>query len=632
MAETQTQRPPLGNIVIGAIAGIAAILFTSFLIFLIVLIAPDLYGLEFALILGLVAPFLLYIGWGRLIQKINTKLWWTQLIAIILSLGLVLLYVFSALGFQLDIDTGSNAQKGALIFGICYILGTVLYWVIHGGIRMIKRPFPNSPKMIPVGAYAILLLVISSGLLIAADSLFIHGSIQKGTGYNDGPWLLFGSDPTTSMKILWLTAEKNTSVVYYGTDPGNLDLQMKENFSKNLHRIELTGLTPDTTYYYRIPETFDTPHSATLFNFTTAPTAARSFKFAVIGDKQPTTDQLLYTNMLVADGVIAGDYDFITQVGDLASSGAELNDWHMVLQSISKMGANTPLQMAMGNHDYGGTIGATNWRNLFPYDFAAGMGRSYHSFDYLNAHFVMIDNFERLYSMSPGQLQWIEDDITDAKDRGQEWIFVFFHLSVFTVSTSGLYTDLQKQLVPLFDKLPVDAVFYGHDHDYQAYNFTYGKNGLVFDKDHTWPHRSVPYFCTGGGGANLEVDYGVLTMSPSQYTVDWYNISSGAPQTITYEKRAWNKDNFVTNPGFPINYTQYSDSGEYDGKYYFYDPTVENYADFADQYGFIYGEQTYHYMQIEIDGNTCTISARYPNGVVLSGPGNTNPQIYTLSK
>jgi calcineurin-like phosphoesterase family protein len=341
---------------------------------------------------------------------------------------------------------------------------------------------------------------------------------------------------------------------------------------------------------------------------------------------------LIRTGGLVADGLINGSFDFICQLGDATDSGGKPEDWHWLMESFSRFGANTPTMAVIGNHDWSGISGSTNWGQIFSYPYAGDGISKYYSFDYLNAHFVMIDNFEAFYTISDTQLKWIQNDIQNAHKRGQQWVFAMFHLSMLTMSTSGWYSELQAQLMPIFDKEAVDGVFFAHDHDYQHYNFTYGDNGLLFDSEHNWAHHPVQYFCTGGGGADLEVDYGVLTKGSSTYSVNWYNTSLKDYQTINYIENSWNSSRFVSHDDFYVNYSQYLDSGIHNNKYYYYYPEYEDYSELAGVMGFDYGEQAYHFIQIEINGKTCKISATYPNGVVLSGPGGINPQQWILSK
>jgi hypothetical protein len=560
---------------------------------------------------------------------------------------IALLVCFLALvEFDLTFDVSIVEQRMLIFFIASTVISAIpcvfLYFgshTLYASRRTKDKPVSravagNFVKTSMLGAVGILALIGGVVLISAYNSYLVAGNIDGGNGHNDGPWLTWHSDPKTSVCITWLTANKNSTVVRYGTTPAALDSIYTDQNPVFLHKVYLDGLIPDTTYFYRIPESFEVIHSSSLFNFTTAPASARPFKFAVFGDKQPDseTSDLMRTNMIVTDGLLSRNVDFALQIGDIASSGSDVEDWHLALTSLAKLGAHVPIQAAIGNHDWAGMAGSTNWGRLFSYPYAGTNLARYYSFDYLNAHFTIIDNFERLYAMSEKQIRWIESDIMSAKARGQDWIFCLFHLSLMTTATSGMFQALQRQLVPIFDRLNVDAVFYGHDHDYEHYNYTYGWNGLVYEPEDSWIHNHVQYFCTGGGGANLEVGYGILDQSVTLDTVHWWNTTAGTYQDATYERRPWNASRYVSNPGFSTNFTQYDPSGAHDGKYYYHYPGHQVYHDEAIQLGYDYGEQCYHFMEIAIDGSTCNITALYPNGVMLSGPGHVTPQTWVLTK
>lgn len=65
------------------------------------------------------------------------------------------------------------------------------------------------------------------------------------------PWRdlsIFVTDTTAT--VCWVTREAKTSQVFYGTDPNRLDQQSAPSSSLvTQHRVTLTGLTPQTTYY-----------------------------------------------------------------------------------------------------------------------------------------------------------------------------------------------------------------------------------------------------------------------------------------------------------------------------------------------------------------------------------------------
>lgn len=603
----------------------------SLLIILLWILQSDVIFHGAAIALGIILPIL---GLGIIIfisQKKNVHGFPMVLIWFVIFL-IPLIISWGTIGFTTDFGGFESAVRNVLIFAVVFaaleIITLLVYWTL-------QQSQPKNHRKITKTMFKIVALVVIIGNAFAYGFLYDalwRGNILGGTGHNDGPWATWQANPSNSITITWLTATKNSTTLSYGTNPNDLNLKYSNSQQVFLHKVVLTGLTPNTTYYYRIPEIFETPHASTVFHFKTAPIETDNFRFAIFGDKQPTGPDMLVTNGFVADGLINQNYDFICQLGDLASSGTNTNDWHLTLDSLARVGATTPLMMAIGNHDFAGIRGATNWRQLFSYPFAKTVGRNFYSFDYGTAHFVMMDSTELLYRITEGQLQWIEADIKDARDRGQQWVFCMLHRTLLSTATSGMNQELSHQLYPFFDRMAVDAVFYGHDHHYEHYNYTYGGNGLVYSADDTWDHHSVQYFITGGGGANLEVDYGVLSIKPYSYTEHWYNTITGSYMDKEYEHRAWNSSKYVQNPSFTINYTQYTPKGLYDGKYYYHAPALEAYTDDAIDYGYTYGEQAYHFMDIQIQGNTCTIRAVYPNGVMLSGPLDMYPQIYILKK
>ncbi|MBD3353654.1 MAG: hypothetical protein GF364_19375 [Candidatus Lokiarchaeota archaeon] len=571
---------------------------------------------------------------------------WLAIFLISSSFGLIaFIYYLTAAEFALipgdiDFDFDNPANLNFIVFLICSVTTNISAYLIYFSLKNLhpKLEFQKKKFGVYASVTTLLFIILSVGLIYAYDNFFTFPdpTIINGTGFNDGPWLTWEDDPKTTMTISWLTAEENVSYVYYGEDAGNLDQIYSDNEELYLHHAKLTGLTPDTEYFYKIPEEFSQDHESTLFNFTTAPSTPRDFRFAVFGDVQPTDLAYSERNQKVADGLINGSFDFILNTGDLADDGQDLNDWHLMMLSFARTAANTPIQASIGNHDWDGSLGSSNWGEVFPYPYASPDSGRFFSFDYLSAHFVMIDNFQHQYVMTPKQMNWIKNDITTARNNDPDcWVFCFFHLSMMTTATSGHYFDLQAELVPLFDQLDVDAVFFGHDHHYEHYEYTYGetKNGYLWNKNHNWDHNDIHYFCTGAGGANLEVSYGVLNANgmTENVSVNWYDQGQEKYVTKQYEKRNWDSTKYVEHADFSINYTT---GGGHDGKYYYHDSNIEIYDEFAQEIGFDYGEQCYQFMQLEINaaGDQCTISARYPNGVLISGPGGVNPQIWTLYK
>ena len=91
--------------------------------------------------------------------------------------------------------------------------------------------------------------------------------------------------PSTAT-ITWDTDEASDSQVDYGTSPGSLDSSQGDAGMATSHSVELGGLNPSTTYYYRVTSTDASSNSATEPGGGQAP---RSFTTPAAPDQTPPT-------------------------------------------------------------------------------------------------------------------------------------------------------------------------------------------------------------------------------------------------------------------------------------------------------------------------------------------------------
>src|SRR5262245_61243838 len=63
-----------------------------------------------------------------------------------------------------------------------------------------------------------------------------------------GPYLQMGS--SDAMVVRWRTDLPTTSRVWYGFEPGGLTSTSDDPLSTTEHAVTLSGLVPETTYYY----------------------------------------------------------------------------------------------------------------------------------------------------------------------------------------------------------------------------------------------------------------------------------------------------------------------------------------------------------------------------------------------
>ena len=88
-------------------------------------------------------------------------------------------------------------------------------------------------------------------------------------------------------------------------------------------------------------------------------------------------------------------------------------------------------------------------------------GERYYAFRKSGVAFFALDS----NYMDPKQLEWLEQSL---KSSQGDWKICFFHHPLFNDGRHhGPDLDLRTQLIPLFQRYKVNAVFSGHEHVYE---------------------------------------------------------------------------------------------------------------------------------------------------------------------
>lgn len=192
-------------------------------------------------------------------------------------------------------------------------------------------------------------------LTIASSCLTVHGA-------TDFYRLSLRGDPASTMVIGWCQKTGTDPKVYYGTtDQGTNYASYSSNVSP--HRqvtvktmdtrfVRLTGLKPDTNYYFVIN---DSEGTSPRFWFRTAPSTQQPFTFIAGGDSRTNRTPRRQANQLVAKlrplfVAFGGDYTD----GDSSTQWNEwLTDWQLTTSSDGRM---YPVIATRGNHDENATV------------------------------------------------------------------------------------------------------------------------------------------------------------------------------------------------------------------------------------------------------------------------------------
>ena len=193
-----------------------------------------------------------------------------------------------------------------------------------------------------------------------------------------------------------------------------------------------------------------------------------------------------------------------------------------------------PMAPVMGNHETYDRQWQTRlpvaYLNYFrtPRNGSKAFGRYYYSFDYGQAHYIVlctqqkeIDGFKS--GLVEEQLAWIRRDL---KAHRKKWNIVLMHKDVLQYRihgrperSEGIDEEIGRVWMPVFDELLIDVVFTAHLH-------TYRNRGHIYAFAKTPEQKGPLYILTGVAGnvryPNLWIDHAFDEVTLPQPETDNY--------------------------------------------------------------------------------------------------------------
>ncbi len=279
-----------------------------------------------------------------------------------------------------------------------------------------------------------------------------------------------------------------------------------------------TGLTPNTTYSYRVGQ----PGAwSPIGTFTTAKDNKDQFSFIYITDPQANNDEMFnvaQTNAHAAQNMYP-DASFWINCGDLVESTGENNsewEYEQFFETQQDIFLKKPLAPIGGNHDDSPNRNFTHHFNTDSIDFdyeRSPVPGSVYSFVYGDALFMAL-NLETYYSRTYIRYlsNWMRSEVSAHPDT--KWRIALIHRPVYTGGSHQPEPDLtiiRNAMAPVFDELKIDLVLQGHDHIYEVIGPVKG-NKLV--PNAVTKQQSVPVNrwtnLTGKSGGIFNVKEGTL--------------------------------------------------------------------------------------------------------------------------
>ncbi len=281
----------------------------------------------------------------------------------------------------------------------------------------------------------------------------------------------FHGDSRTRKAFTWYTSVATEDPVVKisetkdFTDVIEVEAKQQELYGSVQYQAVAENLKPDTTYYYQVGDKAGGIFSGT-GTFVTARESG-AFSFINLTDTQSYTDgdAQVSANTLQKALATVPEAAFVIHGGDVVDNGSNESMWTSLLNYSAAGLMSTTIAPAAGNHEASGNA----FINHFNLELNGNTtGGTYYSFDYSNAHFVVLNtNEDSTQNLSQEQLDWLKADVTSARERGADWIILNMHKGPYTTAThldDADVKNMRQVIVPLIDELDIDLVLQGHDH------------------------------------------------------------------------------------------------------------------------------------------------------------------------
>lgn len=324
------------------------------------------------------------------------------------------------------------------------------------------------------------LLVLLLAIVVWQAWLYVDDATYHGAR---APYLQMQS--ADGVTIRWQSEEPVVGVVRYGKTPEVLDRQFEEPERDTEHEIRLSGLEPDTRYWYAVGSAGGIAYGGGVDHwFMTAPVpgSERPVRIWVQGDPGRALPTTLAGKEAVLDWVERHPrpglpaLDLWLTTGDNAYRYGRNSEFQRHLfEPYTDLLRNVPYWPAHGNHD------SRRWAFYrifsFPENGEAGGTPSgdehFFSFDYGQAHFVFLDSHATDRSVNGEMLSWLKLDLAATR---QPWLIAVFHHPPYSKgshntddpdNSGGRMFEMRENVLPVLESAGVDLVLSGHSHVYE---------------------------------------------------------------------------------------------------------------------------------------------------------------------
>ena len=291
-----------------------------------------------------------------------------------------------------------------------------------------------------------------------------------------------------SVIIRWQTAKPSIGVVRISKNLHQVDSVYSEDKADDEHQIRITGLEPDTLYYYSVGTKRYAIYEGESYRFRTSNADKTTTRFWVTGDQGQAGEiqnnvrdaMIIWSekNPIKGEGpsTASNGLDFWLTTGDNAyRSGTNQQFQDNFFKPYESILKRTPVWPIYGNHD----ARRRAFFNIFSFPTKAELGgvasntEHYYSFDHANLHVVVLDSQSSRIQKNSKMLRWLKKDLAATK---QQWLIAVFHHPPFTkgshnsdnlADSFNRMRNIRQFALPILEQHGVDVVLAGHSHMYE---------------------------------------------------------------------------------------------------------------------------------------------------------------------
>lgn len=396
----------------------------------------------------------------------------------------------------------------------------------------------------------------------AADKLSALGTLDNSIEF---PRQIVSADNSTGRTIMWQTKPGaftgDVSVLLRDVHsrqeqrfPARTERFTDDGETHDIYTSVISGLKPGSQYEYAIFHNSDGSRLRPLIT-----DDGRSFECLIFPDSQ-SSDYSDWERLAQDAAKRHPQANLFINMGDLVDNGEQCSHWKAWFSSLNGIIDSRAFAPVMGNHE----MYDINWKVRHPRAYLANFSvpgndsrikygsdndredfdRWYYSFDYGDAHFVVLNTQQQeLISLTDDeavgenlyrrQEEWLKADLSAT---GKRWKIIMMHRDVLRY---GIHKrperqpgidELGKRLMPLFENYGVHLVLTAHLH-------TYRNRGRIYDFAHD--DKGPLYVLTGVAGnvryPGLWIDHQLDKVIAPQPETDNYLTMKVSKDSLTLQ-------------------------------------------------------------------------------------------------